>query len=171
MHAFRRYVVWQVTRFLPLTKLFSVKAWLYRWCGVQISENVRISSTAQFLTGGKVIIGENTWVGHEVLLIGGAADIRIGANCDIGPRVSFVTGSHELSTTNGKAAGKGFSEAINVEDGVWIGASVTILGSVTVGAGSMVAAGSLVRENVPANTLVAGVPARVIRDLLKKNSE
>lgn len=116
-------------------------------------------------------MGENTWIGHEVLLIGGAADIRIGADCDIGPRVSFVTGSHELSTTDGKAAGKGFSKPIVVEDGVWIGASVTILGGVTVGAGSMIAAGSLVRENVPAHTLIAGVPAEAIRDLSKKSNK
>ncbi|WP_390905094.1 hypothetical protein [Paenarthrobacter ilicis] len=52
-----------------------------------------------------------------------------------------------------------------MEDGVWIGASVTVIGPVTIGTGSMVAAGSLVVKDVPPNTRVGGVPARVLKQL------
>ena len=104
-------------------------------------------------------------MGHEVLIIGGAADVSIGDNCDIGPRVSLVTGSHRMGGLEGRAAGEGYSESICLEDGVWLGASVTVLGGVTIGAGSMVAAGALVREDVSTNVVVAGVPAKVVRNI------
>jgi len=54
---------------------------------------------------------------------------------------------------------------ISVGDGCWIGARTVILGGVTIGAGSIVAAGSMVAYDVPANVLVAGVPAKVKRVL------
>jgi acetyltransferase-like isoleucine patch superfamily enzyme len=54
---------------------------------------------------------------------------------------------------------------IKIGEGVWIGARATILPGVTIGAGSVVAAGSLVTKDMPANVLIAGVPAKVIREL------
>ena len=156
---------------IPPTRFFAFKRRLLCWCGADIGVNVRISSSARFLTTGNISIGDNTWIGHECLIIGGGADVSIGANCDLGPRISLVTGTHVLMSEGISAAGDGHSEAIFLEDGVWIGASVTVLGGVTIGAGSMVAAGSLVRENVPANTVVAGVPAKVVRTLRERSLE
>jgi maltose O-acetyltransferase len=144
---------------------------LYRWCGATVGSNVRIVSSARFYLNGKLAIGDNTWVGHEVLIIGGAADVSIGDNCDIGPRVSLVTGSHRFGAVEGGAAGDGYSEPISLEDGVWLGASVTVLGGVTIGAGSMVAAGALVREDVSTNVVAAGVPAKVVQNTVTQESE
>jgi maltose O-acetyltransferase len=57
------------------------------------------------------------------------------------------------------------SRPIAIEDNVWLGARVTVLGGVTIGEGSCVAAGSVVIDDVPPRSLAAGVPARVIRTL------
>ena len=92
------------------------------------------------------------------------APVRIKDRCDVGPGVEFVTGGHEIGTTQ-RRAGKGTAEAIVIEAGCWIGAKALILGGVTIGMGSIVAAGAVVTENVPPNTLVAGVPARTKREL------
>jgi len=54
---------------------------------------------------------------------------------------------------------------VSVEDGAWIAARVTVLPGVTIGRGSVVAAGAVVTRDVPPNCLVAGVPARVLREL------
>ena len=116
-------------------------------------------------------MGDNTWVGHEVLIVGGAANVIIGANCDIDSRVSLVTGSHRLDPVDGRAAGDGCSGAIRIGGGVWVGASTTVLGGVTVGRISMIAAGSLVRTDVPDNVVVAGVPAKQVRNISKHRLE
>jgi acetyltransferase-like isoleucine patch superfamily enzyme len=163
MNSFKLYVVHLFTWIIPPTRCFGLKRNLYRWCGAKVGRNVRIVSSARFCFTGRLTIGDNTWIGHEVLVIGGDANVHIGANCDIGPRVSFVTGSHQFGGEGGRAAGNGYSEEICLEDGVWIGAAATILGGVSVGNASMVAAGALVRKNVASNTVVAGVPAKEIR--------
>lgn len=56
------------------------------------------------------------------------------------------------------------SAPVTIEDNVWIGANVTILPGVVVGRGSVIAAGSVVTKSVPPNSLVAGVPAKVIKE-------
>ena len=115
---------------------------------------------------GQLSIGDETWFSPgTVFFTHENAYIRIGKKCDVGPCVRFVLGSHEIAG-RGRRAGEGTAKSIFVGDGCWIGGSSTILGGVTIGAGSVIAAGSLVREDVPENSLVAGVPAKVKRQLV-----
>ncbi len=92
------------------------------------------------------------------------APIVIGANCDIGPGVEFIPGSHDIGTAS-RRAGRGTAHPITVGNGCWIGARSVILGGVSIGDGCIVAAGAVVTQNVAPHTLVAGVPARVKRQL------
>jgi acetyltransferase-like isoleucine patch superfamily enzyme len=158
----RLFLVHLVFGLLPPTRSFHMKCGLLRWAGAEIGKNVRIVSSARFLLAGQLRIGDGTWIGHEVLIVGGEADVTIGANVDVAPRVSIVTGSHELFGVHGRAAGEGFSRPIHIMDGVWIGAAATILGGVVVGQSSMIAAGAVVNRDVAAGAVVGGVPARII---------
>lgn len=162
MHTARLYLVHCVFALLPATRCFSLKSFLMRWAGADVGLNVRIASSARFFLTGKLTIGDGTWVGHETLIVGGDADVTIGSNVDIGPRVSIVTGSHELFSSRGRAAGRGYSLPVHVGQGVWVGAGATILGGVQVGECSMIAAGAVVRREVPSGCVVGGVPARMI---------
>ena len=148
---------------IPPTRGFWIKRALLRWCGATIGSNVRIVSSARFQLTGRLVVGDDTWIGHEVLVIGGDADVSIGVKVDIGPRTTIVTGSHELLAAADRAAGHGFSSPVTIRDGVWVGAASTILGGVTIGRCGMVAAGALVNCDVSPGTVVGGVPARVLR--------
>ncbi|MEU3708744.1 DapH/DapD/GlmU-related protein [Streptomyces catenulae] len=112
--------------------------------------------------------GLNTAFGENVFVNQGCTfmdrgGIRIGDGVMIAPKVSLITGGHPLRLAERRAY---LSLApIVVEDDVWIGTSAVILQGVTVGAGAVVAAGAVVTRDVPARTLVAGVPARVIKTI------
>ncbi|KAM0333947.1 hypothetical protein ACHAQA_000964 [Verticillium albo-atrum] len=92
------------------------------------------------------------------------ADVRIGANCNIGPNVSFYSVTHPLTCQpDGKRLSAG--KPITVGDRVWIGGGVIVLCGVRIGQGSVIAAGSVVTGDVPAGCVAAGVPAKVVREI------
>ena len=161
MKSWRLFIFHFVMIFVPPTRCFALKRALLRFCGATIGNNARIASSARFYLTGPLEIGPSTWVGHEVMILGGAVAVTIGANVDIGPRVMIVTGSHRLWENPDRAAGSGFSKPIIIQDGSWVGAGAIILGGVTIGEASMVAAGALVRQDVAPHTAVAGVPAQL----------
>jgi len=107
-------------------------------------------------------------VGHRVFInqcctlydMGG---VDIADHVLIGPNVNIITTGHPLQPSQRRA----YIEArpIVIEKNVWIATGATILGGVTVGENSVVAAGAVVTRDVPPNSFVAGVPARVIRSL------
>jgi len=92
------------------------------------------------------------------------ASIQIGDRVRVGHDVALLTISHEIGEEEQRS---GFSTAapIRIGDGAWLASHVTVLGGVTIGAGSVVAAGAVVTRDVPPNTLVAGIPAKVQKHL------
>ncbi|TAK53557.1 MAG: transferase [Gammaproteobacteria bacterium] len=163
MNTSRLFLTYCLFGLIPLTRGFWLKRVLLRWSGASIGSNVRIASSARFQLTGRLTVGDDTWIGHDVLVIGGDADVMFGARVDVGPRATIVTGSHEFVVASDRAAGRGFSLPVTIEDGVWIGAVSTILGGVTIGRCSMVAAGALVDRDVAPGAVVGGVPARELR--------
>ena len=81
----------------------------------------------------------------------------------IGPNVNIITTGHPLELSKRRAYVE--AKPIAIEKNVWIAAGVTIIGGVTIGENSVVGAGAVVTKNVPPNSFVAGVPAKVIRSL------
>lgn len=164
MDSLRLYIYHVLMAFIPPTRFFGFKRMLLRWCRADVGGNVRICSSAKFYLTGRLVIGDDTWIGHEVLIAGGAGgDVIIGQKVDIAPRVSIITGSHHLFTEPNRAAGTGYSSPIVIQDGAWLGAASVILGGVIIGKCSVVAAGALVNGNVQTRTKVAGIPARTIQ--------
>jgi acetyltransferase-like isoleucine patch superfamily enzyme len=89
--------------------------------------------------------------------------VDIGDRVMIGPNVNIITAGHPVDPAQRRAYVE--AKPIVIASNVWIATAATILGGVTVGENSVVAAGAVVTKDVPANSLVAGVPARVIRSL------
>ena len=92
------------------------------------------------------------------------APIRIGDRVRIGHDVSLLTIDHDIGSDDMRAGERKFG-AIEIGDGAWLASRVVVLPGVRIGAGAIVAAGSVVTRDVPDNTLVAGVPARISRNL------
>ncbi len=116
-----------------------------------------------FLGGRRISIGRDTFINYYVF-IDNAAVVTIGDRVSFGQGVHIVTGTHEMGTS-ARRAGLYISAPVVVEDGVWVGACATLMPGVRVGHGALVAAGALVTRDVPPDTLVAGLPAVVVRSL------
>jgi acetyltransferase-like isoleucine patch superfamily enzyme len=108
-------------------------------------------------------IGSGCWV-NVACLFDLAASITIGDRVAFGPQVTLLTSTHDIGSSSYRT-GTLKNLPITIGDGCWLGARSTILPGVTVGPGSVVAAGAVVNKDVPPNTLVAGVPAQVIKSL------
>lgn len=144
------------------------KCALLRSAGHRIGRGTTIVSPVYFI--GQADIGDNCWI-NRGFTIHGDGSVQIGNNCDIGPEVSFLTGGHKIGDSSRRALGTGEVYHIQVQDGCWIGSRATILGNTVIGASSVVAACACVVRDVPANTLVGGVPAKTIRRLTDETSE
>ena len=118
------------------------------------------------------------WPNVKISIIGSAtspASVHIGRGCTIGDRTQIhacrsvtigdrvrISWDVTLLENNYHARSKG---PIRIEDDVWIGCRAIVLGGVTIGRGAVVAAGAVVTRDVPPNAVVAGNPARVVREL------
>lgn len=110
-------------------------------------------------------IGENTFIG-PFSIIHCRKNVKIGNNCMIGEFVSIRDNDHEFRDKNRNYNEQGFKvkETI-IGDNVWIGAKVTILSGVTIGNNSIIGANTLVNKDIPDNTIVGGVPGKVIKKI------
>jgi len=126
-----------------------------------IDESVAVFPPIHINNGRNLEIDKNVFINFDCtfLALGG---IIIEENVLIGPKVSLITEGHSLhpNDRHGLIPGK-----ILIQKNAWIGANVTILPNVTIGENAVVAAGAVVTKNVPPNTVVAGVPAKVIKSL------
>jgi maltose O-acetyltransferase len=144
---------------LPPSRMFAFRGACLRAAGVEVSRTAKVCGRGWIYGRGVFRVGEETWLSPGVVVYThlGAA-VTIGARCDIGPAVEFITGSHHMGPAS-RRAGTGTAASIVIGDGCWIGAGARILAGVSVGRGAVVAAGSVVTRSVDPDTLVAGVPA------------
>ncbi len=114
--------------------------------------------------GKHITIGKNVFINHccSFLDLGG---ITIEDDVLIGPRVNLTTENHPIEPSKRKFLDL---KSILIKKGAWIGAGATILPGVTVGINSIVAAGAVVTKDVPDNTIVGGVPAKVLRAIISE---
>ena len=121
---------------------------------------------------GDVVLGEDVTVWFGAIIRGDDAAIEVGARTNVQDGV-IIHCDDGIPQSIGKECTLGHGailHCVRIGDGVLVGMGATILGGAVIGDGAVVAAGSLVKENytVPPNTLVAGVPARVVREISEK---
>ncbi len=132
--------------------------------GVNIGPYCIIEATGVISDIGKgIFIGENSGIG-AFSFIGGAGGVIIGKDVIMGQRVSFHSENHNIGNLKLPIREQGVTrQGITIEDNCWIGANVVFLDGSYVCSGSVVGAGSVVRGQIPRNSVIAGVPAKIIR--------
>ena len=112
---------------------------------------------------GDVIIGDHTRIGLHNTLIG---PVSIGNNVNLAQGITVTALNHNFGDATKRIDEQGVStKPVVIGDDVWIGANVVVLPGVTIGSHCVVAAGAVVTKDVPDHTLVAGVPAKVIKTI------
>src|SRR5215472_13671023 len=139
-----------------------VRALFSQLIGKKVDESFLLIPPFYTAGGDEIRVGHNVFVNQNCAFydLGG---LDIADDVMIGPNVSIITTGHPLEPSQRRSATIG--KPIVIERNVWIAAGATVIGGVTVGENSVVAAGSVVTKDVPANTLVGGNPARVIRSI------
>lgn len=163
MKSITLYIVSMIIRNLPETRAFGIKRILYRWAGATVGKNVRICSSVRILGAGNLEIGDNTWIGHETLIVA-SSNIKIGKDVDIAPRVFIGTGTHIIDINSPNVAGEGISKDIKIGDGCWLCVNTSILPGVEIGKKSIVGAGAVVTKSfVEESIIIAGIPAKELK--------
>ena len=110
-------------------------------------------------------IGRDSLIG-EYTVIRGQGGVTIGDRVYTSPMTQIIAVNHVFDDPDRPFVDQGITaQGITIEDDVWLGASAVITDGVRVGKGAVVAAGSVVTKDVPPHTVVAGVPARVVRQI------
>ncbi|MCW3103864.1 MAG: acetyltransferase [Bacteroidetes bacterium] len=143
------------------TDVDQVRERLSEITGVEIDESTTIFAPFHTNFGRFIQLGKNVFINHacSFLDMGG---ITIEDNVLIGPKVNLITENHSLEPSKRRYLS---CKPIVIKQNAWIGASATILPGVTIGENAVVAAGAVVSKDVPANAVVGGVPAKLIKKI------
>jgi len=138
--------------------------------GITFGRNVTIAKGSVIVCTGVVAnrgiglkIGDYSAVGAQSFL-GAQGGITLGNDVIMGPGVRIFSENHNCDLIDIPIRTQGETrKAVLIEDDCWVGSGVTILGGVTIGKGSVIAAGSVVTHSIPPFSIVAGIPAKLIK--------
>ena len=147
---------------LPPGDFDAMRALLGELTGRELDPSVRVLPPFNVDVGRNLRFGRNVFVNHgcTAMDLGG---IDIGDDVMIAPNVHLISSGHPLDPATRRS--QITIAPVRIGRGVWIAAGAMVLQGVTVGDDAVVAAGAVVTKDVPSRTLVAGVPARVVRSL------
>lgn len=140
--------------------------------GISIGSSVNIGSFSQIIVsttfdniGKGIKIHDNVAIG-EFAYIGGAGGVIIGSDTIVGQYLSIHPENHIFKNPKKLIRNQGVSrKGVIVGNNCWIGSKVTILDGITIGNNCVLAAGSVITKSFPDNSLIAGVPAKLIRKI------
>ena len=127
----------------------------------EIDESVAVFTPLHINYGKHTKIGKNVFINFDCVFLD-LGGITIADNVLIAPRVSLLSEGHPIAPNERKSLVPGH---IHIKKNAWIGAGATILPGVTIGENAVVAAGAVVSKDVPANTVVGGIPAKIIKSI------
>jgi acetyltransferase-like isoleucine patch superfamily enzyme len=144
--------------------------------GIELGNNVSIGAYSRIIVsttlnnlGEFIKIGNNVGIG-EFAYLGGAGGLEIGEDCIIGQYFSCHPENHNYSNLELPIRFQGVSrKGIKIGKNCWIGSKVIILDGVEISDGCIIAAGAVVSKSFPANSIIGGIPAKLIKKRNEKN--
>ncbi|MCP9612957.1 sugar O-acetyltransferase [Coprobacter tertius] len=136
-----------------------VREYLSLLFGKEVDVSFRVFPPFYTDFGKNITIGKNVFI-NACCHFQDHGGVTLGDDCLVGHNVVFATLNHGIAPETRVSM---FPAPIIVEKNVWIGSNSTILQGVTIGDNAIIAAGSVVTKDVPANTIVGGIPAKPIR--------
>ncbi|MCY4778809.1 sugar O-acetyltransferase [Sphingobacterium sp. UT-1RO-CII-1] len=127
----------------------------------EIDESVAVFTPLYINYGKHTKIGKNVFINFDCVFLD-LGGITIEDNVLIAPKVSLLSEGHPIEPENRHAL---VPKPIHIKKNAWIGAGATILQGVTIGENSVVASGAVVSKDVPDNTVVGGIPAKIIKKI------
>lgn len=127
------------------------------------SENAFINPPFYCDYGSHIKAGKNLFINYNCTIID-VAEVRFGDNCQIAPNVAIYTAGHPLHPVSRNSLYE-YGLPVTIGNNVWIGGNTVILPGVTIGDNAVIGAGSVVTKDVPAWSLAAGSPCRVLRSI------
>jgi acetyltransferase-like isoleucine patch superfamily enzyme len=143
------------------TNIDQVRERLSEIIGSPINKSTRIFPPFYTNFGQFITLGKNVFINHACSFVD-MGGITIEDDVLIGPRVNLLTENYPLDPSDRQTLQL---KSILIKRNAWIGAAATILPGVTIGENAVVAAGAVVSKDVPANTVVGGVPAKIIKTI------
>jgi acetyltransferase-like isoleucine patch superfamily enzyme len=138
-----------------------VRDMLSQITGSEVDDSVDVFTPLYINYGKHTKIGKNVFINFDCVFLD-LGGITIEDNVLIAPKVSLLSEGHPISAKERQTLTTG---KIHIKKNAWIGANVTILAGVTIGENSVVAAGAVVSKDVPDNTIVGGIPAKIIKNI------
>lgn len=138
-----------------------VRNLLSRLFGKTVDESFRVFPPFYTDFGKNITVGKNVFI-NACCHFQDHGGVSLGDGCQIGHNVVFATLNHGLAPKDRQTT---YPAPITLGKNVWVGSNSTILQGVTIGDNAVVAAGAVVTKDVPENTIVGGVPARIIRKI------
>ena len=139
-----------------------VRNLLSRLFGKTVDESFRVFPPFYTDFGKNVTVGKNVFI-NACCHFQDHGGVSLGDGCQIGHNVVFATLNHGLAPEDRQTT---YPAPITLGKNVWVGSNSTILQGVTIGDNAVIAAGAVVTKDVPENTIVGGVPARIIRKII-----
>lgn len=135
-------------------------------CILHVGKNPCVISPFYCDYGYNIHIGDNFFANTNLTILDGA-EVSIGDNVFIAPGVGIYTAGHPMDVER-RNEGIEYAYPVSIGSNVWIGAQCIILPGVSIGDNAVIAAGTVVNKDIPAGTLVAGNPCRIVRQIDQK---
>lgn len=130
--------------------------------GAPLPVNSEIRPPFQTDFGPHIFIGNDVFINRDCFFVD-LGGIYIEDHALIGPRVMLISVGHNEEP--GQRNRNLILKSVHIKQGAWLGANVTVNPGVTIGENAIVGSGAVVTKSVPANTVVAGVPAKILRPI------